>query len=149
MLSFYEAADGDMQASAREFAKSESQMGSKIPPTELEVIYRGSYGDAAQHQAALNIVNVYAHDEWAPTMLLQIGEATRSFDLYEHGASGLSDAYLNWLWQPEAWSRHARRSPAFQGFAKRIGLLAYWKANQWPDLCKPAPESGPDAFTCR
>ena len=149
MLSFYEAADGDMQASAREFAKSESQMGSKIPPTELEMIYRGSYGDTAQHQAALNIVNAYAHDDWAPTMLLQIGESARSFDLYEHGGSGLSDAYLNWLWQPEAWSRHARRSPAFQGFAKRIGLLAYWKTNQWPDLCKPAPESGPDAFTCR
>lgn len=52
MLSFYEAADGDMQASAREFAKSESQMGSKIPPTELEVIYRGSYGDVARAGAA-------------------------------------------------------------------------------------------------
>lgn len=149
MLSFYEAADGDMQAAARQFAKSESQMGSKIPPTALEVIFRGSYGDAAQHQAALNIVKVYIHDDWAPTMLLQIGESARSLDLYEYGGSGLSDAYLNWLWQPEAWSRKARQDPAFQGFAKRIGLLAYWKANQWPDLCQPAPERGPDAFTCR
>ena len=62
---------------------------------------------------------------------------------------GLSDAYLNFLWYPDAWSRKARQSPAFQGFAKRIGLVDYWKKNRWPDLCSPTPENGPDAFTCR
>jgi hypothetical protein len=41
------------------------------------------------------------------------------------------------------------QSPAFQGFAKRIGLVDYWKKNRWPDLCSPTPENGPDTFTCR
>jgi len=72
-----------------------------------------------------------------------------SFVAFENGKSGLSDAYLNWLWQPEAFSQKARRDPAFEGFAKRIGMVDYWKQYGWPDLCKPAPEQGPDAFVCQ
>jgi hypothetical protein len=83
-----------------------------------------------------------------PTLWLEMGEPERAFDLFEHGNIGLSDAYLNWLWQPEDWSRKARQHPAFQGFAKRIGLVDYWKKYGWPDVCKPLPERGPDAFIC-
>lgn len=67
----------------------------------------------------------------------------------EKGSVGLSDAHLNWLWQPEAWSVKARQSPAFQGFAKRIGLVEYWKKYGRPDLCAPQPAEGPYAFACR
>ena len=149
MLEFYDAAHGDMAGSAREFADSTSQMGTKIPSADLQAIYRGTYGDVAQRQAALKALDAHLEDEWTPTMLLQLGEPARSFALYEHGRSGLSDAYLNWLWQPEAWSLKARRDPAFQGFAKRIGMVGYWKQYGWPDLCKPAPTTGPDAFICQ
>ncbi|HZX72298.1 MAG TPA: hypothetical protein VFE77_15930, partial [Rhodanobacter sp.] len=149
MLEFYDAAHGDMQASARDFASSTSKMGTKISLADLQEIYRGTYGDAAQRRAALKIVATHADDNWAPTMLLQLGAPARSFDLYEHGHSGLSDAYLNWLWQPEPWSRKARQDPAFQGFAQRIGMVAYWKKFGWPDLCKPAPKKGPDGFVCQ
>ena len=149
MLSFYDAAHGDRQTAAVQFGKSEGKMGSRISPGDIETIYRGSYGDEAQRQAALKILAAHADDDWAPTLLLQIGESARSFDSYEHGRSGLSDAYLNWLWQPEPWSRKARRDPAFQGFAQRIGMVDYWKRNGWPDLCAPAPAGGADAFTCR
>jgi TolB-like protein len=149
MLEFYDAAHGDMAASARDFANSTSEMGTKIPLADLQAIYRGTYGDAAQRQIALKTIDAHLDDDWAPTMLLQLGEPARSFDLFEHGHSGLSDAYLNWLWQPEAWARKARQDPAFQGFAQRIGMVAYWKKFGWPDLCKPAPEKEPDAFVCR
>ncbi|HEX7130031.1 MAG TPA: hypothetical protein VF217_08160 [Rhodanobacteraceae bacterium] len=149
MLEFYDAAHGDMAASAVQFANSTSKMGTKIPLADLQTIYRGTYGDAAQHQTALKVLDAHLDDDWMPTMLLQLGEPARSFDLYEHGHSGLSDAYLNWLWQPEPWSRKARQDPAFQGFALRIGMVAYWKKYGWPDLCKPAPEKGPDGFVCQ
>lgn len=148
MLEFYDAAHGDMAGSAREFANSTSQMGTKIPLADLQAIYRGTY-DAVQRPTALKIIGAHLDDEWAPTMLLQLGDSVHSFDLYEHGHSGLSDAYLNWLWQPEPWSRKARQDPAFQGFAKRIGMLDYWKQFGWPDLCKPASEKGPDSFICQ
>jgi TolB-like protein len=149
VLEFYDAAHGDMPASARDFASSTSKMGTKISPADLQEIYRGTYGDAAQRRAALKIVAVHADDEWAPTMLLQLGAPARSFDLYEHGHSGLSDAYLNWLWQPEPWSRKARRDPAFQGFTQRIGMVAYWKHYGWPDLCRPAATRDAQAFVCQ
>ncbi|MFI4968935.1 MAG: hypothetical protein ACHP7D_01935, partial [Lysobacterales bacterium] len=149
MLSFYDAAHGERQAAAVQLAKSEGKMGSRISPADIETIYRGSYGDEAQRQAALKILAAHADDDWAPTLLLQIGDSARSFDSYEHGRSGLSDAYLNWLWQPEAWSRNARRDPAFQGFAQRVGMVGYWKRYGWPDLCAPTPAASADAFACR
>ena len=149
MLEFYDAAHGDMAGSARQFANSTSQMGTKIPLADLQTIYSGTYGDAAQRQIALKILSAHLDDDWAPTMLLQLDAPARSFALYEHGHSGLSDAYLNWLWQPEPWSRNARTDPAFLGFTRRLGMVDYWKLNGWPDLCKPAPEKGPDAFVCR
>jgi len=149
MLEFYDAAQGDMAGSAREFANSTSWMGTKISRADLQTIYRGTYGDAAQRQAALKILDAHLDDDWTPTMLLQLDEPKRSFDLYEHGHSGLSDAYLNWLWQPEPWSRKARQDSAFPGFAHRIGMLDYWKRYGWPDLCKPAPSAGAEAFVCQ
>jgi len=149
MLEFYDAAHGDMAGSAREFANSTSQMGTKISNADLQTIYRGTYGEAAQRAIALKVLDAHLGDDWAPTMLLQLGEPARSFDLFEHGHSGLSDAYLNWLWQPEPWSRKARQDPAFQGFAQRIGMIAYWKQFGWPDLCKTAPKKGPDGFVCQ
>ncbi len=149
MLEFYDAAHGDMAGSAVQFANSTSKMGTKISLADLQTIYRGTYGGAAQRQVALKVLDAYLDDDWAPTMLLQLGEPARSFDLYEHGHSGLSDGYLNWLWQPEPWSRKARQDPAFQGFAQRIGMVAYWTHNGWPDLCKPDSEKGPDGFVCQ
>jgi TolB-like protein/Flp pilus assembly protein TadD len=149
MLEFYDAAHGDMAGSAIQFANSTSKMGTKISLSDLQTIYRGTYGDATRRQAALKILDAHLDDDWAPTMLLQLGEPARSFNLYEHGHSGLSDAYLNWLWQPEPWSRKARQDPAFQGFAQHVGMVAYWKKYGWPDLCKPAPEKGPDGFVCQ
>ncbi|MGH8125372.1 MAG: hypothetical protein ACREPK_05955 [Rhodanobacteraceae bacterium] len=149
MLGFYDAAHGDLQASARDFTDSTSKMGTKISRADLQRIYLGTYGDAARRQTALQIVAAHADDNWAPTMLLQLGAPARSFDLYERGHSGLSDAYLNWLWQPEPWSRKARRDPAFPGFAQRIGMIDYWKRYGWPDLCQPAPAMGASAFVCQ
>jgi TolB-like protein/tetratricopeptide (TPR) repeat protein len=151
MLEFYDAAHGDLRASARDFANSTSKMGTKIPAADLQAIYLGTYGDAAQRRVALDLLATHADDDWAPTLLLQLGEPARAFDLYAHGHSGLSDAFLNWLWQPEPWSRKARRDPAFQQFAQRLGMVDYWKRNGWPDLCRPAPAAGAgsDAFACQ
>jgi TolB-like protein/Flp pilus assembly protein TadD len=148
MLEMYDAAHGDTQEAAREFAKSTGRMGTKIPPFDLQAIYLGTYGDASQRRTALDVVAVHADDDWAPTLLLQLGEPARAFDLYEHGHSGLSDGFMNWLWQPEPWSRKARRDPAFLGFAQRIGMVDYWRRNGWPDLCRPQPGGGGNGFSC-
>lgn len=148
-LGFYDAAHGDKEGAKQKFARAAGDMGTKISNPDLQAIYLGTFGTAEQRQVALKIVSAHPGDQWAPTLLLQLGEPGRSFDLYEHGHSGLSDAYLNWLWQPEPWSRKARQDVAFQGFAKRLGMVDYWKRNGWPDLCKPAPSAGENAFTCQ
>jgi hypothetical protein len=148
MLEMYDAAHGDMQEAGRQFAASTGKMGTKIPSADLRAVYIGTYGDRAQHQAALGVLAAHAGDDWTPTLLVQLGEPARAFDLYERGRSGLSDGFMNWLWQPEPWSRKARRDPAFQGFARRIGMVGYWKRYGWPDLCRPRAGAGADAFAC-
>ena len=149
ILAFHSADLGDYEHGARLFANAVKGFGGKLTVEELEAVYRGTYQGEALRQAALKIVAAHPDDDWAPTLLLQLGEPTRSFTAFERGKSGLSDAYLNWLWTPEAWSRKARQDPSFQGFAKRMGMVDYWKQFGWPDLCKPAPAQGPDAFTCQ
>ena len=116
---------------------------------ELVTIYRGSYGNEAARKAGLAVVAAHPHDQFAASMLLILGEPEKSFATFERDGIGLSDAYYDFLWQPDAWSRKARQHPAFQAFARRMGLVDYWKQNRWPDLCQPAPENGPDSFTCR
>ena len=149
VLGYDQARRGDVAAGAKRFATGISALGTKIPLPDIETIFVGSYGDAAQRKLGLATLDRYLRDEYAPTLLIMLGEPERSFALFEHGQSGLSDAYFDWLWLQEDWSRKARQSPAFQGFAKRLGLIAYWQKNAWPDLCEPAPDLGPDAFTCK
>ena len=149
LLYFHSANIGDHDHGAQQYAKGMHGFGAAMTPAELEAVYHGIYQGEALRQVALKIVAAHSGDDWAPTLLLQLGEPVRSFAAFEQGKSGLSDAYLNFLWQPEAWSRKARQDPSFQGFVKRMGMLDYWKKFGWPDPCRPAPAQGPDAFTCQ
>jgi len=47
------------------------------------------------------------------------------------------------LWRPLFGD--VRRLAEFESFVREIGLVAYWEAHGWPDLCEP----GGDNFTCR
>lgn len=148
-LAHVSALQGDHDRGAEQMARALVAMGTTFTSAQLETIYRGAYMGEAQRDAAMQVIAARPDDQYVSSMLLRLGEPARSFDDFEHSSTGLSDAYLNFLWYPDAWARKARQSPAFQCFAKRIGLVDYWKRNRWPDLCSPTPENGPDAFTCR
>ncbi len=148
LLSFIAATNGDSEG-ASEFSRGLLGFGAKFSAAELETIYGGLYQGGAAHAAALQVIATNPDEQWVPTLLIMLSEPDRSLALFEGSSTGLADAYLNFFWQPDAWSRKARQSEAFQGFAKRVGLVDYWKQNGWPDLCSPAPEKGPDAFSCR
>jgi hypothetical protein len=148
-LSFLAASKGDSERGAPEFARGLLTLGVKFSSADLETIYRGMYLGETAHATALQVIAKHLDEQWVPTLLMMLGEPDRSFAEYERSSTGLSDGYLNFLWQPDAWSRKARQSPAFQGFAQRIGLIDYWKKNRWPDLCSPTPENASEAFTCQ
>jgi TolB-like protein len=147
-MSTYYASVGDCTSGAKPFTTRQRIFGSAISGSDSEVIYRGICAGGAAREPAKAILVAHANDQWVPTLWLEMGEPERAFDAFERGHVGLSDAYLNWLWQPEDWSLKARTHPAFAGFAKRIGLVDYWKKYGWPDVCKPQPDAGPDAFVC-
>ena len=147
-LSTYYSSIGDCDSGSKPFAMRQQIFGSAIAAVDAETVYRGICARGAAREPAKAILFAHADDQWVPTLWLELGEPEGAFDAFEHGHIGLSDAYLNWLWQPEDWSVKARTHPAFQGFAKHIGLVDYWKKYGWPDLCKPQLENGADAFTC-
>src|SRR5437667_2489913 len=143
------AREGDHARRAEEFARGFGAFRTGFSTEDFGAIYRGVYGDEAARKAALAVFARHPNDEMAGTVLLMLGEPEQSFAIFERSSSGLSDGYLNWLWVPQDYARKARQHPAFQGFAKQIGLVDYWKQNRWPDICQPTPERGPDAFTCQ
>jgi TolB-like protein/Flp pilus assembly protein TadD len=149
VLGYSAAADGDPDSGAESFSEGFGAFKSGFSKEELAAIFRGSYGDEAKRKAGLAVIAAHPHDQFAGTLLLLLGEPEQSFSSFERDGIGLSDVYYTFLWQPDAWSRKARQHPAFQAFAKRIGLVDYWKQNRWPDLCQPTPERGPDAFSCQ
>ena len=146
-LAFISAMQGDYDRGAPQYARAMLALGTKFTSAELETIYRGASMGEAERAAGLQVIATRPDDQYVPVLHLLLGEPERSFAEFEHSSTSLP--YLNFLWYPDAWSRKARQSPAFQGFAKRIGLLDYWKKNRWPDLCSSTPENGPDSFTCR
>ena len=148
-LASYDAIVGDCDDGVKHFPARLTMFGSKISVAEAETVYRAICSGGAALEQARAILGKHADDLWVPTLWLELGEPQRSFDAFEHGGVGVSDAYLNWLWQPDDWSRKARQDPAFQGFAQRIGLVDYWKKYGWPDLCKPVPDAADNAFTCQ
>lgn len=149
VLSSAAAKKGDHARGAEEFSRGFGAFQTGFGKEEFAAIYHGVFGDEAARKAALAVVARHPNDQLTGAFLLMLGEPEQSFANFEASSSGLSDGYLNWLWLPEDYSRKARQHPAFQGFAKRIGLVDYWKQNRWPDLCQPAPDRGPDAFTCQ
>jgi len=143
------ARQGNHSRGAEEFARGFGAFRTGLSKEDLAAIYRGIYTDEPARQTALAVLARHPSDEFAGTFLILLGEPEQSLAWFERSGTGLSDGYLNWLWWPHAYARRVRQHSAFQSFAKRIGLVDYWKQNRWPDTCQPAPERGPDAFTCK
>jgi TolB-like protein len=148
-MASYDSIVGNCDDGAKLFPVRLRMFGSKITTADSEALYRGMCAGGAAGETAKAILAAHPEDAWAPTLWMELGEPQRSFTLFEEGGTGLSDGYLNWLWQPDAWSLKARQSPAFQGFATRIGLVDYWKKYGWPDQCRQLSERGANAFVCQ
>ncbi len=142
------ASAGAYDVAATDFTAGFGAITTAFSESELRTIFHGSFDDASVRAAALATVDQHPQDQLAATMNLFLFEPARAFSSFEQSGSGVSDAFLVFLWQPLDFSRQARQHRAFQAFARRLGMIDYWKKYGWPDLCRPAPARGPDAFNC-
>jgi hypothetical protein len=60
-----------------------------------------------------------------------------------------ADGYLNFLWQPDAWSRKARQSPAFRASPSALVWLITGNKTAGRSCARRPRKKGPDSFTCR
>jgi len=72
-----------------------------------------------------------------------VGTFDRILDPYENAvAQGLVGATLG-LWRPSF--APVRKTARFKSFVLKIGLVDYWRARGWADVCRPV---GADDFEC-
>jgi adenylate cyclase len=70
-----------------------------------------------------------------------LGDPELAMDAIEKDAS--INATNSFLWYPVM--REVRKTPRFNKYVRKIGLVDYWKEFGWPDLCRPV---GDDDFVC-
>jgi TolB-like protein/DNA-binding SARP family transcriptional activator len=71
-----------------------------------------------------------------------VGASDRIMENYER-ANELRRGFFDIIWLPEL--APLRNSKRFKAVAREAGLVDYWRARGWPDLCRPV---GSDDFVC-
>ena len=72
-------------------------------------------------------------------LYLHAGDVERAMKLFAEGGVG-TRSFLAHLWRAE--HQATRQHPYFPVFVKRLGLIAYWQAFGFPDLCQPKDDDG-------
>ena len=95
---------------------------------------RASRANGAVCGTRLGFVHLYAG---APDRVLDFFEG-----LTEAGYPALGNATCR-LWAPSYVA--VRKSDRFKAFVRKAGMVDFWQARGWPDLCRPV---GADDFVC-
>jgi len=82
-------------------------------------------------------------DEWLSWIYLFVGAPERALEGEERRVQvGLIDFFYE-VWLPEY--APVRKTERFKALMRNTGVVAYWKARGWPDLCHPV---GTNDFAC-
>jgi TolB-like protein len=82
-------------------------------------------------------------DEWLSWIYLYVGAPERALEGEERRVQiGLIDFFYN-VWFPEY--APVRKTERFKALMRNTGIVDYWRARGWPDLCHPV---GADDFAC-
>ena len=78
-------------------------------------------------------------------MYLYVGAPERALEYYEGNLKigDLLGANLTAVWAEPY--RSIRKTERFKAFVRDAGMVDYWRARGWPDLCRPV---GADDFVC-
>jgi TolB-like protein len=95
----------------------------------------------AQRRAPATSLPVF--DEEFSFVYIALGEPERLLDWPEKAMSNSDYRPITSLWWPMPAS--VRRTERFKMLVRNAGLVDYWRAHGWPDLCHPV---GADDFAC-
>ncbi len=123
--------------------------GFRIPATQaqMQILARGFY-QPEHSQPAIDLICATmasgTGNVMFPPCLIAMGETEKAFE-----AMQFKD---NWAWDIAmfmgVWGMfgsEARNHPAFHAYARKIGLLQFWRTHGFPANCRP---SGKDEFDC-
>lgn len=120
----------------------------------LEEMPSGAFPPGAVEEAIRLLRTAPAQDTSPQTILrdtrlgfvyLYVGAPNRVLDFSEGlvEAGYIAPANLGPLWAPSY--APVRKTERFKAFARTAGMVDYWRARGWPDLCRPM---GADDFVC-
>ncbi len=134
---------GDFDASRDSWLKSYEVNG--VAERFVDAYYRALQNPERRDEA----VRVMA-EETAKDSLLKpaweyryLAAYDRAYDFMIRGVEEDNDTWLTLLWEPE--SKTMRQNPRFKPIVEEYGLVDYWRATKWADLCRPV---GDDDFEC-
>lgn len=138
-LSMHEitAAQGHLREAAAQLARGMVFLAAGLPRETLEVLAHGVYGDSADRDHALALIDEFVATEPAslpgaiPYALLLMGKAMRALDLGSRFRSANDVLYYHRLWMPSM--RALRKSAKFRAFSREMGLVALWDRYGPPD----------------
>jgi TolB-like protein/DNA-binding winged helix-turn-helix (wHTH) protein len=109
----------------------------------LTLVRQGRTDPAAAREARAAIEQEVTRQRIYPARFwMELGDLDAAVDSIERNVLRHDINAMRDLW----WRDGAdlRAHPRFRPFIERIGLVEYWRAAGWPDVCRPAGES----FTC-
>jgi adenylate cyclase len=120
----------------------------------LEEMPSGAFPPGAVEEAIRLLRTAPAQDTSPQTILrdtrlgfvyLYVGAPNRVLDFSDGlvEAGYIAPANLGPLWAPSY--APVRKTERFKAFARTAGMVDYWRARGWPDLCRPM---GADDFVC-
>ena len=89
------------------------------------------------------VLAVLSYQQFAPSQASKISEQVQASASSVRAALGNPTGALRQLWDP--LYAPVRKSPRFKKYVRETGLVDYWRARGWPDLCRPM---GADDFEC-
>ena len=134
---------GDYEQALARFEVGETKAGrGRTFPGEAMLDKLKGEGPAAAVDHLLSVAEDYPPQPvFIALMLVGAGDQAARFALDRITELGGND-WFN-LWRAEGGPMRA--SPIFQEVVARLGLIDYWRATGWPDLCRPEG----DGITCR
>jgi tetratricopeptide (TPR) repeat protein len=126
---YAEAADTLLAIRSNRFSRQSLEEAARLlrsAPEKLAADKQPAFGGAS-------LEFIYAH----------VGASERILEIAERNLQTFGAGVGPILWEPSLSS--LRKTERFKVFARKSGLVDYWKARGWPDLCRPV---GADDFAC-
>ena len=134
---------GEFVAAAESFRRGYAGSGRDLSLMDPFFEWVKTQQNADKALEALDAARAKDRTLWLPWEYRYLGALNRAFDAVDAAVEADNGTWINVVWEPE--SKAMRQHPRFKPMIEKYGIVDYWRATTWGDLCRPL---GNDDFEC-